>query len=82
MLETLDLDKIRFDGYAFQIGMKCLAYKAGFTLKEVPIQFVEREFGVSKMHSGIIKEAIIGVLNLRLSSVFKPRRMKAKPTTE
>ncbi|MBK9106489.1 MAG: polyprenol monophosphomannose synthase [Saprospiraceae bacterium] len=76
VLETLDLDKIRFVGYAFQIGMKYLAYRAGFILKEVPIQFVEREFGVSKMHSGIIKEAIAGVLKLRLSSVFRPRRMK------
>ena len=78
VLETLDLDKIRFVGYAFQIGMKYLAYRAGFILKEVPIQFVEREFGVSKMHGGIIKEAIIGVLNLRLNSIFRPRRMKAK----
>jgi dolichol-phosphate mannosyltransferase len=78
VLETIDLDKVRFVGYAFQIGMKYLAYKAGFTLKEVPIQFVEREFGVSKMHLGIIREAILGVLQLRLSSVFKPRRVKSK----
>jgi len=76
VLETLDLDKIRFVGYAFQIGMKYLAYRAGFILKEVPIQFVEREFGVSKMHSGIVREAIMGVLRLRLSSFFKPRRVK------
>ncbi len=78
VLETLDLDKIRFVGYAFQIGMKYLAYKAGFILKEVPIQFVERQFGVSKMHMGIIQEAIIGVLQLRLSSVFRIRRVKQK----
>lgn len=76
VLETLDLDKVRFVGYAFQIGMKYLAYRAGFTLREVPIQFVEREFGVSKMHIGIIREAILGVLKLRLSAVFRPRRMK------
>jgi len=82
VLETLDLDKIRFVGYAFQIGMKYLAFRAGYILKEIPIKFVEREFGVSKMHIGIIKEAILGVLNLRLSSVFKPRRMKAKSTVE
>ncbi len=78
VLETLDLDKISFVGYAFQIGMKYLAYKSGFILKEIPIQFVEREFGVSKMHSSIIREAIMGVLRLRLSSFFRPRRVKAK----
>ena len=82
VLETLDLDKIRFVGYAFQIGMKYLAYKAGFIIKEVPIQFVERQYGTSKMHIGIIKEAILGVLVLRLSSVFKPKRMKTKSTVE
>jgi dolichol-phosphate mannosyltransferase len=78
VLEFLDLDKIRFVGYAFQIGMKYLAYKAGFILTEVPIQFVERELGVSKMHLGIIREAIFGVLSLRLSSVFKIKRVKRK----
>jgi len=82
VLETLDLDKIRFVGYAFQIGMKYLAYKAGFIIKEVPIQFVERLLGTSKMHIGIIKEAILGVLVLRLSSVFKPKRMKTKSTVD
>ena len=81
VLETLDLDKIRFVGYAFQIGMKFLAYKAGYQLKEVPIQFVERQYGVSKMHLGIIREAIIGVLQLRLSSVFRIKPIKQKPTT-
>lgn len=82
VLETLDLDKIKFVGYAFQIGMKYLAYKAGFILKEVPIHFVERQFGVSKMHMGIIREAIIGVLQLRLSSVFRIRREKQKPVSK
>lgn len=81
VLEYLDLDKIRFIGYAFQIGMKYLAYKAGFTLTEVPITFTEREFGVSKMHIGIIREAIFGVLKLRLSSVFRPRRRKTSART-
>ncbi|MBK9981827.1 MAG: polyprenol monophosphomannose synthase [Saprospiraceae bacterium] len=81
VLETLDLDKVKFVGYAFQIGMKYLAYKAGFILKEIPIQFVERQFGVSKMHMGIIREAIIGVLQLRLSSVFRIRRVKQKRIT-
>ena len=76
VLENLDLDKIRFVGYAFQIGMKYLAYKSGFILKEVPIQFVDRQFGVSKMHTGIIREAILGVLRLRVSSFFKVKRFK------
>jgi dolichol-phosphate mannosyltransferase len=78
VLETIDLDKVHFVGYAFQIGMKYLAYKAGFTLKEVPIQFLERQHGVSKMHLGIIREAVIGVLQLRLSSVFRIHRVKQK----
>src|SRR5690606_30955608 len=81
VLEQLDLDKIRFVGYAFQIGMKFLAYKAGFKLVEVPITFVERVYGVSKMHIGIIREAILGVLKLRLSSVFKmqPGKRNTRP---
>ncbi len=78
VLEDIDLDKVRFVGYAFQIGMKYLAYKLGYQLQEVPIQFVERQFGVSKMHIGIIREAILGVLKLRLSSVFRIRRRKKK----
>ena len=73
VLEDIDLDKVRFVGYAFQIGMKYLAWRLGYKLKEVPIQFVERQFGVSKMHLGIIREAILGVLKLRLSSVFKAK---------
>ena len=80
VLETIDLDKVKFVGYAFQIGMKFLAYRAGFVIKEVPIQFVERQFGVSKMHIGIIREAIIGVLRLRLSSVFRIRPVRPKAT--
>lgn len=80
VLESIDLDKVKFVGYAFQIGMKYLAYKAGFILKEVPIQFVERQYGVSKMHIGIIREAILGVLRLRLSSVFRSRPVKSLRT--
>jgi dolichol-phosphate mannosyltransferase len=81
VLEDIDLDKVRFVGYAFQIGMKYLAYKLGYKLTEVPIQFVERQYGVSKMHIGIIREAIMGVLKLRLSSVFdiRPRRRRSLP---
>ena len=78
VLETIDLDKVKFVGYAFQIGMKYLAYRAGYTLKEVPIQFVERQYGVSKMHIGIIREAIAGVLQLRLNSVFRRRPVKKR----
>ena len=78
VLETLDLDKVKFVGYAFQIGMKYLAYKAGFKLKEVPIQFMERRYGESKMHIGIIREAIVGVMKLRLSSVFRTRPEKKR----
>ncbi len=78
VLETIDLDKVRFVGYAFQIGMKYLAWKAGYTLKEVPIQFIERQFGVSKMNLGIVREAVLGVLKLRLSSVFRMKTVKVK----
>lgn len=78
VLETIDLDKVRFVGYAFQIGMKYLAWKAGYKLVEVPIQFVERQFGVSKMNLGIVREAVLGVLKLRLSSVFRMRPAKVR----
>lgn len=71
VLEHIDLDRVRFVGYAFQIGMKYIAYKLGYTLREVPIQFVERQYGVSKMHLGIIREAILGVLQLRVSRIVK-----------
>ena len=80
VLENMNLDKVNFVGYAFQIGMKYLAYKAGYKLKEVPIQFIERQFGESKMHLDIVREGIIGVLQLRLSSVFKTRISKKKST--
>lgn len=65
VLETLDLDRIRFVGYAFQIEMKFKAWRSGFRLKEVPIIFQDRTEGVSKMHRGIIEEGIWGVLKLR-----------------
>ena len=66
VLEAIDLDKIRFKGYAFQIEMKFTAHKCGFSIKEVPIVFVNRELGVSKMNSSIFGEAIFGVLRLRV----------------
>lgn len=71
VLETIDLDKIRFKGYAFQIEMKFTAWKYGFKIKEVPIIFTDRQEGTSKMSSGIFKEAFLGVIFLRLSSLFK-----------
>ncbi|MDR0505482.1 MAG: polyprenol monophosphomannose synthase [Dysgonamonadaceae bacterium] len=71
VLETLDLDKIRFKGYAFQIEMKFSAYIRHFQLKEVPIIFINRVEGVSKMSSGIFGEALWGVIQLKLESLFK-----------
>jgi dolichol-phosphate mannosyltransferase len=70
VLETINLDKIRFVGYAFQIEMKFAAQKLGFRLHEVPIIFTERVEGVSKMNSNIIKEGILGVINIQWNSFF------------
>lgn len=75
VLETINLDKIQFVGYAFQIEMKYTAWKLGFTLKEVPIIFTDRTQGTSKMSSGIFKEAIFGVISLRLINI-KKRHLK------
>lgn len=66
VLETIELDKVRFKGYAFQIEMKYTAYKIGFKIKEVPVIFVNRREGTSKMNSGIFGEAFFGVMRLRL----------------
>ena len=71
VLETIDLDAIRFKGYAFQIEMKFTAYKCGFKIKEVPVIFVNRVFGTSKMSGGIFSEALWGVIRLRLDGWFK-----------
>ena len=65
VLETIELDKIRFKGYAFQIEMKYTAYKIGFRIKEVSVIFVNRREGVSKMSGGIFGEAFFGVMRLR-----------------
>jgi dolichol-phosphate mannosyltransferase len=78
VLETINLDQIRFVGYAFQIEMKFAAWKLGFKIKEVPIIFEDRKFGVSKMNKGIVKEGILGVLNLRWQSLFKNYRNRVK----
>jgi len=71
VLEAIDLDKIGFTGYAFQIEMKYVAWKLGFKIQEVPITFKDREEGVSKMSGGIIKEAVLGVLKLKSRNVKK-----------
>lgn len=71
VLETMELDKIRFKGYAFQIEMKFTAYQCGFKLKEVPIIFINRELGTSKMSGGIFGEAFFGVIQLKLQSWFR-----------
>lgn len=71
VLETIELDKIKFKGYAFQIEMKFTAYKCGFTIKEVPIIFVNRVLGNSKMSGGIFGEAILGVIRLKWDSLFR-----------
>lgn len=78
VLETIDLDKIKFIGYAFQIEMKYNAWKLGFKLTEVPITFVDRQEGVSKMSSNIIGEAIKGVIVMRINQVSKSKRVGTK----
>ncbi|MCF8236382.1 MAG: polyprenol monophosphomannose synthase [Bacteroidales bacterium] len=75
VLRTIDLDKIKFTGYAFQIEMKFTAWKLGFKIKEVPIIFTDRTRGESKMNKTIFREAIFGVINLR----FRSMRNKIKP---
>ena len=71
VLETIELDKIRFKGYAFQIEMKYTAHKCGFKIQEVPIIFINRVLGTSKMSGGIFSEALLGVIRLKLSSIFR-----------
>jgi dolichol-phosphate mannosyltransferase len=78
VLEAINLDEIRFLGYAFQIEMKFAAWKLGFKIKEVPIIFEDRKFGSSKMHRGIVKEGILGVLKLRWYSLFKDYHSRVK----
>ena len=65
-LEKMDLDKIQFIGYAFQIEMKYYCHRLGFKIQEVPITFIDREFGVSKMNMSIVQEGILGVLKMRM----------------
>lgn len=69
VLAAINLDNIKFIGYAFQIEMKFASWKLGFKIKEVAINFVDRKIGVSKMSKGIIKEAVIGVLSMQWQSI-------------
>ncbi|HZF66131.1 MAG TPA: polyprenol monophosphomannose synthase [Chitinophagaceae bacterium] len=78
VLETINLEEIHFVGYAFQIEMKFAAWKLGFEIEEVPIQFEDRKYGESKMNKGIVKEGIIGVLKLRWYSLFTSYRRRVK----
>ncbi len=77
VLRTIELDKIRFKGYAFQIEMKFTTWRCGFTIKEVPIIFVNRVLGTSKMSGGIFNEAVWGVIKLKLRSYFRKYPQKA-----
>ncbi|MDR1005106.1 MAG: polyprenol monophosphomannose synthase [Prevotellaceae bacterium] len=78
VLQTIDLDAIRFKGYAFQIEMKFTAYLLGFRIVEIPVIFINRELGTSKMDSSIFGEAMLGVIRLKWDSLFRPR----KPATQ
>ena len=71
VLQTLEFDKIRFKGYAFQIEMKYTAYRIGFKIKEVSVVFVNRKEGTSKMSGVIFSEALFGVMRLRLDGWFR-----------
>lgn len=70
VLATIDLKKIKFMGYAFQIEMKFAAWKLGFKIKEIPIVFTDRTRGESKLSKGIFKEAVFGVIKMKLRSLF------------
>jgi dolichol-phosphate mannosyltransferase len=82
VLDAMNLDNIHFKGYAFQIEMKFTAWKLGFNIVEVPIVFTERTEGASKMSSGIFREAMWGVLSMKVKSFFKEyKRVETKSTT-
>ena len=84
VLNTINLDEIRFKGYAFQIEMKYTTHKCGFKIKEVPVVFVNRVEGVSKMNGSIFSEAFFGVMRLRLDGWFKkyPKAPSQSPQGE
>lgn len=80
VLQAINLDEIKFVGYAFQIEMKFASWKLGFKIKEVPIIFEDRKLGISKMNKGIVKEGILGVLKLKWYSLFKDYNSRVKNT--
>lgn len=77
VLETINFDKVKFIGYAFQIEMKFLSWKYGFKIKEIPIIFTDRTKGTSKMTKGIFKEAIFGVIQIKINSLFRNYKAEA-----
>jgi dolichol-phosphate mannosyltransferase len=77
-LESINLNAIKFIGYTFQIEMKFAAWKLGFKIQEVPITFIDRKLGDSKMNKGIVKEGILGVIKLRWQSLFRNYRNNVK----
>ncbi len=83
VLKTINFDEIKFIGYAFQIEMKFAAWKLGFKIKEVPIVFIDRKIGVSKMSGKILKEGVLGVLAIQCKSIFwnYRKRMKITPNS-
>ncbi|MEY3399136.1 MAG: hypothetical protein RL220_1730 [Bacteroidota bacterium] len=74
VLEAIDLDAIKFVGYAFQIEMKYTAKRLGFRIVEVPIRFIDRQYGTSKMSMGIFKEAFLGVIKMRFRKVAAAKK--------
>lgn len=82
VLQTINLDEIKFVGYAFQIEMKFAAWKLHFKIKEVPITFRDRRDGTSKMSKGILKEGVLGVLKIQWQSVFKNYRRRVQNASE
>lgn len=82
VLQTINLDEIRFVGYAFQIEMKFAAWKLKFRIAEVPITFKDRKDGTSKMSKGILKEGVFGVLKIQFQSLFKNYRRRVRNAAE
>ncbi|NNG11030.1 MAG: polyprenol monophosphomannose synthase, partial [Arenibacter sp.] len=74
VLETINLDSVKFIGYAFQIEMKFRAHLEGYKIEEVPIVFTDRVRGKSKMSASIINEAVIGVLQMKIRSLFHKKK--------
>lgn len=81
VLESINFDEIKFVGYAFQIEMKFASWKLGFKLKEVPITFIDRKAGISKMSKTILKEGVLGVLVIQMKSIFGNYRKRMKTKT-